>query len=607
MSELGESYKSDSTYKENSSSKISMEDLEEAINNLQPELLEALKNEHIVINSVNVVKNPINRQIYDSKKKQLVKPLKTQLNFRVPESLKTKNDKSSKSIKNDLLFYKKAYETEAANINKIIEQTNILNTQLLEPLQSIKEALKEYNKNCKMNIENLNIPYNNRKEGIDSIEKNNKNEEEKKELEKGAYQIDEQMNSYKEQSIIFFKETSIVNEQLTEEITTFINSFKELKISVEELKRVIVEGFGAFENSSPEFEDLDDTERIKKVMLSITNPLVKVTKLISENKEKLEKAKKSEEEKNEKDSSIANKMMTICEELKNRAKTIAEKINETRMKINLSKLDLPHLDIQDLNVKEMKESINDIKDKIEETSEKNIKIQEEVKKRTEDFINESRLDILFIIDLTHSINTYLGEIKSNFINMINKINKNCPTASIYSGFVGYRDFSELYLDQVYIDIDFEEDYQKINEKIKYLDSEGGGDTCEDLAGAFDLALKKDWKGKSRFAILATDAPCHGTEYHSPDVEDNFPDGDPEKRDIKEKVKEFASKNISLFCAKFNDITDMMYNIFKKEYEESKSKETNSEFTVENCKDLCETIIKKASKIYQNKKTEGKEK
>ena len=68
MSELGESYKSDSTYKGNSSSKISMEDLEEAINNLQPELLEALKNEHIVINSVNVVKNPINRQIYDSKK-----------------------------------------------------------------------------------------------------------------------------------------------------------------------------------------------------------------------------------------------------------------------------------------------------------------------------------------------------------------------------------------------------------------------------------------------------------------------------------------------------------------------------------------------------------
>jgi len=191
--------------------------------------------------------------------------------------------------------------------------------------------------------------------------------------------------------------------------------------------------------------------------------------------------------------------------------------------------------------------------------------------------------------------------------MLEEIYNNCPTATIYTGFIGYRDIGELDLGDEYIDIDFENNFHKINEKIKNLESEGGGDICEDLAGAFELALKKDWEGKSRFAILATDAPCHGIEYHSPDIEDNYPDGDPEKRDIKKMVRNFASKNISLFCGRFEEMTDMMFDIFKKEYEKGKSKDSNSEFTVESCIDLCETIIKKASKIYQNKKTEGKEK
>ena len=37
----------------------------------------------------------------------------------------------------------------------------------------------------------------------------------------------------------------------------------------------------------------------------------------------------------------------------------------------------------------------------------------------------------------------------------------------------------------------------------------------------------------KISILATDAPCHGKEYHSPEIEDNYPNGEPEGRDIKE--------------------------------------------------------------------------
>ena len=44
--------------------------------------------------------------------------------------------------------------------------------------------------------------------------------------------------------------------------------------------------------------------------------------------------------------------------------------------------------------------------------------------------------------------------------------------------------------------------------------------------------KKDWTGKSRFALLVTDSPCHGTKYHDLGRdEDNFP----EMKDIIFKV------------------------------------------------------------------------
>ena len=212
-------------------------------------------------------------------------------------------------------------------------------------------------------------------------------------------------------------------------------------------------------------------------------------------------------------------------------------------------------------------------------------------------------DILFIIDSTNSINTYLDDIKKNFNKMINQIYDNCPTSTIFSGFIGYTDFSEIDFGEEYTDIDFTKKKEDINEKIKELKSHGGGDEAEDLCGAFELALKKSWKGYSRFAIVATDAPCHGNEYHSPELEDNYPEGDPNKRDIKAFVRQFAENNISLFCAEFNEKTLKMFDIFENEYQKGKNKGSDCEFTVQKCQDLCETIIQKASNIYKNKKTQ----
>lgn len=506
--------------------------------------------------------------------------------------------------KKDLKYFKKSYEEEAVNVNKIINSVNLLNNQLLNPLKSIKETLKEYQENFINNINNIKCPYKNKKDGLDSISFIN---EDKKKIENEIEAVNKSMDSFQENSLKLFKEYNNMNKEIIDDILSFIDSFKKLTDSVENLKREITRGFEIFENCAPNFDDLDNSQKIKETFDSIIDPLNKITKLISENQEMLEENQKKKDEKN-KNLSFAGKMMEICQELNNKAKEIIEKINITRVKVNLNEIKVEPLDLKGPNIEDIKQSINEIKKEIETTNEKNNKIKEEVRIKTEDMINRTRLDILFIVDITNSINTYLNDIKNNFGDMINKINNNCPTATIYIGFIGYTDFSELDLGHEYINIDFKikSEAKEIYEKIKNLECHGGGDEAEDLAGAFKLALEKNWKGFSRFAILATDAPCHGKEFHSEDVGDNYLQGDPEKRNIKEYVKNFAKNNISLFCAKFNNTTEQMYKIFEEEYKKGKSNNSQCEFTVQKCEDICETIVEKACLIYKNRKDEEKE-
>ena len=233
------------------------------------------------------------------------------------------------NIKKDLIFYKKAYEEEAANINKIINATNVLNNQLLEPLDKIKGTLENYIKDFKNNLKNVGNPYHNKKEGIDNININN-DVKDKKEFEESIKEVNKEMDLYQQQSIKFLQEYQSMNEELSNDIHLFIDSFQNLIDSVNNLKKEIIAGFSAFENSSPEFEDLEDKERIKNTMSLIMKPLTRITELISESEAKLSEPPKNGI------SGLANKMITICEELKEKAKLISYKINAARVKANLN-------------------------------------------------------------------------------------------------------------------------------------------------------------------------------------------------------------------------------------------------------------------------------
>ena len=565
-----------------------------------PEEYRKAMNFGIVVEAGNL-NNKLKEQIYDSKKEELIEKLSTQINFTVTKALL---DKKYETIKKDIIFYKNAYESEAANINKLIEATNKLNRELYKPLRDVKISLSQHFMEFRKNIENIKKPHEGISENVDSIKKNDIENDKKKEFEQGKNELDKSVDSYKAKAIEFFEDYNAMNSELTNNINDFLKSFTELKDSIRSLKHEINEGFKIFENISPELENLDDKENIRKLTADLLSPLNKITGLISKSQEQLDifDGKKQNEKKD-----LGNTMIQICTDLKNKANNISERINEIRVKINLHPVEIPPIDIKEPDVNNINNNIEKMIYELEKTKKENKDIQDEVYKRTKDFLNQTRLDILFIIDCTNSVNLYLEEIKSNFTNMIQNIQTICPMATIYIGFIGYLDHMDKMLGLEYINIELTTDLNSITQKIESLKSTGGGDIAEDIAGAFEMALKKDWQGISRFAILAADAPCHGVEFHGRVDDkkyDNYPEGDPENRDIKKFVRNFAEKNISLFCAKFSDDTDMMFDIFRKEYNKGIKEGQHCQFTTEKCEDLCEIIIKKAALVYQvNRKEE----
>ena len=431
---------------------------------LPPDLKKLVINA-ITFKDINSTSKSVSRNIYQMKKKILIDRLKQQINFIMPNSLREAKDNS---IKKDLLYYRRAYEEEAKNINAIIDCTNKLNEQLYAPLFSIHEGLKEYKNKVTENLEKINTPFKNKKQGlneneISNVEKNN-------EYNKNVEVIDNQLVSYEEEANHLLESISLINKSIDEDFKLIQGSFNELVETVKSLRKAMDEGIGIFENISPKFEDLNDRETIQKAIMSLINPLTTITELINKSKENIEKARKFKKDQNE---NMVDKMKTICEQLNIKSKKIAEKINETREIVNLKKIDLPALELEEVNVQDISSNINSMNEKIDKTNRENEKIKEELKKKTEIFINQSRLDILFIIDSTNSINTFLDDIKQNFSKIIDEIITKCPTSIMHVGFIAYTDFSELFFGKEYKDVDFtkitkneegkKEIFQKINE------------------------------------------------------------------------------------------------------------------------------------------------
>ena len=172
------------------------------------------------------------------------------------------------------------------------------------------------------------------------------------------------------------------------------------------------------------------------------------------------------------------------------------------------------------------------------------------------------LDLLFIMDVTGSMEPYIDKVKSDLINIIDGIIKESPGIDINLGFVGYRDYGDIYEN-----IDFMKDHIQFKNIIKDIHASGGAYniyTDEDVSLGLELALKKSWKSRAKLAVFIADAPAHGKKYGGW----NSYSYEPERRDLEDIIRDMIKKDIALVCVKIKDSTDIMYKIFGDLYNEN---------------------------------------
>ncbi|CAK62160.1 unnamed protein product (macronuclear) [Paramecium tetraurelia] len=170
------------------------------------------------------------------------------------------------------------------------------------------------------------------------------------------------------------------------------------------------------------------------------------------------------------------------------------------------------------------------------------------------------IDVLFIIDITGSMQRWLTSAKSNIHKIIEEFQTQIDKKKniVRTAIVAYRDFGD---EDNMLYREFTSDTKIIFEFLNQLQAKGGGDDPEDVIGAlekgFRLNISKDVESVL-CTFLICDNPCHGP-YHENLQDEHF---DKVKKGDLEKImqKYFNLKKFNFFtCYKITDATDLMFN------------------------------------------------
>ena len=257
------------------------------------------------------------------------------------------------------------------------------------------------------------------------------------------------------------------------------------------------------------------------------------------------------------------------------------------------------------------EKLYNMKQGFEKVSENNRKEMKKVLKAEErkmqnisedlDIVKKFTIDILILMDITGSMGSYLSEAKTFLKNLVKDLISSFIGLTVRLSFIGYRDFDRNLKEEEYVNIDFTENHEFITKSISDCQATGGGDTCEDVAGALEKGLNKNWNSKARYAILVCDAPAHGKKYHN-NQDDSFPQGDPKGRNIEKFIDEFHNLNVNFFCVEISSITNVMLNCFRNIYKNqnvAKGKELIFEVQkLTNSTELKNYIFQTSRKVYE---------
>lgn len=196
------------------------------------------------------------------------------------------------------------------------------------------------------------------------------------------------------------------------------------------------------------------------------------------------------------------------------------------------------------------------------------------------------IEVAIVMDITGSMQQWIDSACETVLESFATLQAEQPDATFRLGCVCYRDFG----DRVpFVVSPFTNDLQLVQTTLKGARASGGDDNAEDIAGALEKVLELEWSNDkddnkddnndntTKLVLWVADAPAHGIKYHIATVSDRFPNGDPQKREPFNQVKEMAQRGIDFTMFRINNSIDKMVEEFSNAYHEVKQNAVPGEF------------------------------
>ena len=483
--------------------------------------------------------------------------------------------------------FKSAFEESSQKLTDLIYAYRQKLKDLGEPVNSIKNETDRLYPKFKEAINILAQPLTIVVEGFEVEEfrkKNFKNEEVLAKFRQLLEELKAAFEKYNPALNNFNEVTNNLFDTVSQSGNSFSNFIEEKMLEkIKQIPGILNEGISAIPQTSKSINKFNeeikkkegDTQKEREdkydeILIKVLNMTRKVDNQVFNSSKSIENDFKTLEEKVsnvKKDiEDKGNSYNEYVKILKDEGKKIIDIVNEIRKLFDKGPVSIK-FDDKDIEFPfyEYAKRLNKGFEKIEEIKEEVQKPMKLVMVVLGDQINTVTLDLLFIMDITESMQDLLDETRDSIKYILDKIKRDSPGIDVRFAYEGYRDFADLKEGQKYYTIDFETDLDLFKSKLDEITAIGGGDDAEDVAGGLNAGLNMNWRSNARYAILIADAPGHGNQYHDAEVQDDYGNGDPNGLVLEELMEKYVDNNINLCLTKIDEYTDIMFDRMMQAY------------------------------------------
>ena len=349
--------------------------------------------------------------------------------------------------KEDVDLYNQKYKELSEKTNEYTQNTFESIKEIIQPVNNLKNELDKISDNFEETMKNLCLPFILEQKGLINTSESNLR----------RLDLYEKMTDYKsevtELNLLYNKFLNYI----ILIIDTIVSVVDEIPTSVTELNYYIIEGIANFTN----LVENTDTNNLHNNLITMKDSFLKLKDDINERKNNLEENINSFQK-------LYEKMRNELQDFQNDFNKLTENINEISNLIveevtKENEIEIEKQSSTDFIVDSILNSISFIYESI-------IKFEIQTKERLISIIivinveSKTSLDMLFIMDLTGSMEPYINETKTNLIDIMDKIIDQSPGIDINLGFIGYRDIPAEGGGE-YIDIDFTQNHNHVREQI----------------------------------------------------------------------------------------------------------------------------------------------